>query len=61
MLKEDSTMRAKRNGAQARGHSESKRGSQVARTQPAQVSLLGNRDVAQTEPKATEQVAYLLR
>jgi len=25
------------------------------------VSLLGNRDVVQTEPKATEQVAYLLR
>ena len=29
--------------------------------QTAQVSLLGNRQIVQTEPKATEQVAYLLR
>ena len=33
----------------------------VPKSQMTQVSLLGNRDIAQTEPKATEQVAYLLK
>lgn len=30
-------------------------------SKPMQVSLLGNREVLQAEPKAAEQVAYLLR
>jgi hypothetical protein len=35
--------------------------SAAPKSQTTQVSLLGNRQVAQQEPKATEQVAYLLR
>lgn len=35
--------------------------SAAPKSQTTQVSLLGNRQVAQKEPKATEQVAYLLR
>lgn len=35
--------------------------SALSGTKHMQVSLLGNRDVVQGEPKATEQVAYLLR
>ena len=54
-------IKARRNYGQVRCNNETRGAHSVVSKVPIQVSLLGNRDVAQTEPKATEQVAYLLR